>query len=246
MEWILKIKENPIDIKYPIEGMQVADNGAKRGPFFFSIDDAIAALNEIEPMETQYMPLPIPPQNTAYYTHTKDMTQFKVILDIPKAIQTIRYEYRDIQRVDFIGFPRVLCSIEVTKAHGGWKLTDSRLYAVEDNVKLVPQTRLSHFPFPNVYKDYREGAICWGANQLPIFKELRDLEGLFHLFLQAPFNEDLGTRILAKKKGMTFLSYLEQIENNGQPAPFNDEDLVPCAVSFGDLMETKVITNEEI
>lgn len=245
MEWILKIKDNPIDVKYPIEGLQVADNGTKRGPFFFSTDDAIAAFKEIEGSEAFYMSLPIPPSNTAYYTHTRDLMQFKVIMDIPKAIQTIYYDSRNIQRIDFIGFPRLLCAVEVIKKSNGWKITDTRLFAVEENVKLEPQTRLSHFPFPNVYKDFREGEICWGANRLPIFKELRDIEGLFQLFLQAPFNEDLGTRILAKKQGMTFLSYLEELENNEQPAPFNDEDLIPCTVTFGDLMEAKIKNSME-
>lgn len=239
MKWILELRDNPIDIKYPVEGMQIADNGSKRGPYFFSIDDTIAALKEFDPSESEYMPMPIPPKNTAFITSTKDMTQFKVIMDIPKAVQTIRYDAMGNQGVYFVGFPRTLCAIEVKQGYEGWKVTDSRLFAIEENTKLEAGTKLSHFPFPNVYKGSREGAICWGANVLPIFKEIRDLENIFQMFLQAPFNEDLGLRILAKQQGMTFHSYLEHLENDGEPKPFNDEDLIPCGMQFGGLMDIK-------
>lgn len=236
MAWTLDILENPEDIRFPIKGMETSANGLKRGPYFFSVDDVVAALKQVAPSVNSFVPMELPPRNTVYITHSNDLTQYKVIMEIPKAIQTIRYENGGVKRLEFIGFPRLLCSVSVKKVTEGWRVDDSKLFAVEEQAKIDYHTQLFHFPFPNVYKNQTVGDICWGGNSLPIYKEIRDLEKVFHLFLQAPFNEDLQTFVFSNHQ-KSFLSYLEKVTNDETPLPFNDEDLIPCKMTFGDLLE---------
>ena len=235
MKWNFTIEEQPKDILYPIEGYQTAINGTKRGPFFFSIADMCTALTELDSNTNieGFISMPLLPKNVIYMTHTKNMDSYKLILDFPKTIHPLRYENSKVKRMDFVGFPRVLLHVIAQKYGEEWKVSDTKIFALEETAKLLPSTKLSHFPFTNVYKD--TGVICWGMNTIPAFKELYELDSLYYLFAQAPFNEDLGTRILTKKMGTTFLSYLEEIDKE-ESTQFNDEDLIPCSYTFGDLI----------
>lgn len=236
MKLQLTICDNPIDIRYPIEAYEIGTKGQKRGPFYYSIEDLIGAFNQFK-QEDEYVEIPLLPEQTAHVTHTRNMNNFRLILDFQKSIQLIRYESMKIQREDFLGIPRCVLSLNVMKVENGWKVKSTRIFAVEEDVKLLPNTQLSHFPYPNVYKEGIPGSICWGFNNLPTFKDLRELSSIYQLFLSAPFNEHLGTRIFSKEKFHTFQEYLELLDKYDEPQDFKDEELIPCGLTFADLLK---------
>lgn len=67
------------------------------------------------------------------------------------------------------------------------KLCVSYVYAASDEV-VTDQSRLSYFPFSNVYED---GKICWGQNTLPNINAMRDFDLVTGLFFGSPANTDL-------------------------------------------------------
>lgn len=230
------LSSTPIDANYPIEAYEIGVKGQVRGPFYYSIEDMVSALHEVKDSEDTFVRMPILPMHTVHVSHTRNMNRFKLVLDFPKSIQTIHYETSSEKRVDFIGIPRTLMIVGVEKTkENRWKVVSesTKLFAIEEHANIQEDTTLYHFPFPNVYKDEDVGKICWGLNQLPLFDELKDLESLFQLFLSAPFNEDLGIRLFTKKVVNSFSDYLQLMEKNEKPQPFNDEELISCSQVLG-------------
>lgn len=67
------------------------------------------------------------------------------------------------------------------------KVADCYLCVVKDE-RLTPDTPLYHYPFSNVFPDWR---ICMGNNALPVYKDPARLHTLVAYLLRLPNNNDL-------------------------------------------------------
>ncbi|KYD20582.1 hypothetical protein [Caldibacillus debilis] len=232
MKWCLEITDVPQNTDFPILGYQIMDNGVRRGPFYFRVEDLITALSsepdfigeaeeELDKHSTPTLPL-----GTIRYSANPLKTKHRVTMAIDKKMWEIRYEGDD--EFYCIGFPRLIVQYLVEQSLGQYRVTEMRLFAVrDDNKPINDETQLYRFPFPNVNKE--SGIVCWGQNPRLEIKSLVELERAFYWFVSAPFNEDWGVRTTL---GIPrFKTLIQRIKEQ----PFNDEWLIPANRNFADL-----------
>lgn len=232
MKWQFEISDKPVNPNFPVLATQVFDSGAKKGPFYFSIEQFLTAFESGDTggKVTVFENTPALPNGTIQYACSDDRTVHRVTLELPKSIWDIRYEKVD----DFfpIGLPRLIVKYEVKRLAGSFYVSEIKIFSVMDDGKAITEdTPLYSFPYPNVYKD--SGSVCMGANERITLSDLTELQSKFIFFIQSPFNEELGMRTTTGVNN--FLKFIEL--NQGKP--FNDEWLMPPSAiykTFGDLI----------
>jgi len=230
MEWVLVISDSPKNKDYPIIGHQIADNGARRGPFLFKVQDIVDSL--VCPMnEPNYMPgsgddfrnekrIPTLPYGTVGYSSSEEGKE-RISMVIDKGIWPIKYHNNPAETY-LIGFPKLIIQYVLLPlgSTGHKRIISTKIFAIEDDHKPVTnQTKLYLFPFPNVSKS--NGTVCWGGNSNLTVANLTELEIIFPLFLAAPFGEDYGMSIA--DGSLNFGKYIQ----TAQDKPFNDDLLLP-------------------
>lgn len=235
MKWTLNLSTEPVDYEYPVEAIEVLNNGMTRKRYL-RVEDVIESLEAIIRAQDSFFELPLLPKRCIHFTQTKSGRCTQLLVEIEKAIFPIRYSVkRDELETYFIGFPRLLVCFKLFQDEhtGVYRLNGqgTKLFALEENAEINEDTSLYCFPFPNVYTD---GHICWGMNQLPTFPSLVALEKFMSIFTSAPFNEDLGLKVL---NGMNkFKQYIEAFEDQ----PFDDVLLMPANLTIQELMERTI------
>jgi Prokaryotic E2 family D len=236
MKWHLEISDCPENAAYPILAYQVNDSGVKRGPFYLSVESIIEGLQkkpgnllDANGMRSEEKSTPSLPFGTIRYSTNEHKTRERVTMEIAKKQWEIRYG--DEEEIHTIGFPRMVVQYLVVESEIKKKISEMRIYAVEDNKKHINDaTPLYTFPFPNVGKS--NAIVCWGQNQRVEIASLVELERAFLWFVSAPFNEDHGVETTLGIPN--FKKLIKSIEDK----PFDDELLVPQKQTFGDLFKT--------
>lgn len=234
MKWKFEISDLPEDVNFPVMGTQILDNGVKRGPFYFKIEDIIKALQkepdnllDAEEVKNREEPTPVLPFGTIRYSKNKTGERHRVTMVMDKKMWDIRY-FDDEHKFYTIGFPRMIIQYLVVPTDLYFQIAEMRIYAILDDKKPVTdETPLFVFPYPNVSKG--NAIVCWGQNKRLEIQNLTELERAFRWFIAAPFNEDHGVRTTL---GINhFKSLLKRIKDK----PFDDEWLMPMNITFGKL-----------
>lgn len=233
MKWVLEITDVPLDARYPVVGYQCFDNGIRRGPFYYRLEDVLSALMETPDINTKEEEklnfTPLLPKGTLKYGVNKNQTAFGVTMEIDKKMFDIRYSGDD--EIYCIGFPRMVVQY-ILRSIGYQKycITEMKIYAVEDNKQSITNdTELYYFPYPNVNPS--SGIVCWGANERIELNSLVELERAFVWFVSAPFGEDYGVRTTLGINN--FRGLITKIKDK----PFNDDWLIPVGKRFGDIFQ---------
>jgi len=228
MEWQIKIPCEPKDLNRFIEGTLVNSNGSIQGPFMLTTEEIIDAFQALlrKDVSSNYMTLPMLPNNTLHFTHNRMGTKAKILL-------VFEPEKTFIQHVQlkgdgfFIETPRTIFSVELVKANMEWQVKNVAACAVDVNKEDINEdTDLYQFPFPHVSKN--SGSICWGTNSLPVFKAVRECVRVKDLFFGSPFSEDYGMALLSGYR--SFKDYLLENEDKG----FQHNDLIPMNIKLKD------------
>ena len=234
MQWQFELTDQPINPQFPITAYQVYDNGARKGPFYFSINDLVTALNaepeyhyDAENERAKEDSTPSLPFGTIRYSVNEAKTRQRVTMEIPQKQWEIRYGHENDVFYS-IGFPRMVIQFLVNSVGDVLRVDETRIYAVLNNGQpITDDTPLFHFPYTNVGKT--NGIVCWGRNARLTVTQLVELERMFGWFVAAPFGEDHGVRTT---HGIgRFQRLIEEINNN----PFDDEWLIPFNQTFGEL-----------
>ena len=236
MQWQFELTDKPINPEYPITAYQVNDNGAKKGPFYFSIPDLISALTaepeyhyDAEKERAKEISTPALPFGTIRYSVDESKTRQRVTMEIPQKQWEIRYDQAN-DNFYTIGFPRMVIQFLVSSIGDGLRVDETRIYAVlNDGQPITDDTPLFHFPYTNVGKT--NGIVCWGVNARLTATQLVELERMFGWFVAAPFGEDHGVRTT---HGIGhFQKLIKEIENKS----FDDGWLIPFNQTFGELFQ---------
>lgn len=150
---------------------------------------------------------------------------FSCVIVIPAGKFPVQY----VNTQFILPFPSTVFFFEVENGN----VVISRCYMVKDE-NVNDETRLYHYCYSNVYDN---GRICWGTNNLPAVKNLKELDGLVTLFFSAPSNNDL---FLPK----SMLNGCEQYSGNirglymdlNGKEKFPDEYLKETYLKLGDLL----------
>lgn len=223
MKWVFELSETPMNPDFPIEGIQIFQSGAKKGPYYFTLHEFIEtfqARDEINKREQLiFESSPTLPNGTIRYMHNKDKSVFRFFIELPKRVWGIRY---DNEKTLFpIGFPRLLVKYDVTACiDAKYFVSNMEVFSVlNDGMPITEDTQLYFFPYPNVYKG--TGAVCMGANERIQLSCFTELERSFVYFAQSPFNEDLG---ICTTLGIgNFRKFIELYQGQA----FNDDWLLP-------------------
>lgn len=232
MKWQFEISDKPVNANFPVVATQVFDSGAKKGPFYFSIEQFLATFESrhIGETATVFENTPPLPNGTIQYACSDDRTVHRVTLEFPKSVWDIRYD----NLIDFfpMGLPRLIVIYEVKRNAESFYISETKIFAAMDDGKAINEdTPLYSFPYPNVYK--HNGSVCMGGIERITLSYLTELQSKFIHFIQSPFNESLG---MYTTTGVN--NFMKFIEMN-QGKPFNDEWLMPPSgiyKTFGDLM----------
>lgn len=236
MQWQFELTDQPINPSFPITAYQYFDNGVKKGPFYFAINDLISALStepdyhyDAESERLKEDSTPSLPYGTIRYSANENRTRQRITMEIPQKQWEIRYGEEN-EHFYTIGFPRMVIQFLVTSLDQVLRVDETRIYGVlNDGQPISNDTPLFHFPYTNVGK--ANGIVCWGANARLTVTDLVELQRLFGWFVAAPFGEDHGVRTT---HGIGhFRKLVEEIENK----PFDDEWLIPFNQTFGELFE---------
>lgn len=251
MKWNFEISDCPENSALPVKAFRISDNGAKSGPFYYSMESFINSLStpvisaecEASPFITNnYLGekrLPVLPIGTVGYSSSLSgsIPKERITIVLDKAITPIRYRTQD--NIHFIGMPKLILQAIVINVPGSKKrrVIKSKLFAVKDDGNpITNETPLYKFPFPNVNKS--EGTICFGANDAVLLDDLTQIERVYHLFTDAAFNEDYGMSLL---NGIFYFS--EYLADDAAAKPFDDEMLIPAHTTFGNLYGTEYVNS---
>lgn len=237
MKWVLEIPDVPRDTRYPVVGNQKMDNGVKRGPFYYRVEDVVSALTakpDVIISEDELINhTPLLPRGTLMYGENKDKTVLSVTMEHPKKMFDIRYAGDD--ELYCIGFPRLIIQYKLESCiNKRYRITEMKVYAVEDDGQpITHESKIYYFPYPNVSPSH--GLVCWGNNERVEIDSLVELERALIWFVSAPFSEDYGVRTTL---GITnFKQLISKIKNK----PFDDDWLVPVGKRFGDIFNKSSI-----
>ncbi|MDE3841012.1 hypothetical protein C0966_17245 (plasmid) [Bacillus methanolicus] len=238
MRWQFELTDVPKNAEYPIEAFQIGDNGVRRGPFYYRVEDIITALqqtpenaHDADALRDEEHSTPVLPRGTIRYSRNNSGTKQRVTMVLDKKMWEIRYGEED--EFFTIGFPRMILQYLVVPANeNGFRISEMRIYSIQDNGQPVTEdTPLFTFPYPNVSKS--NGIVCWGQNERLHIHSLVELERAFRWFVAAPFNEDHGVRTT---HGINrFRTLIEKIREQS----FEDDWLMPSNKVFGDLFNNK-------
>lgn len=224
MEWNIKIPFHRNTSERFIEVQKSDGNEIQFGKYFVTPMELIEALSHFNRKGENFDRQPLLPQNCIHFMRTADNKFFQLIISTPKMKRLVKYRTTDFH---FIEVPRAIMVINVTNDGQNFRLNNSRLFAVKDEV-LTKESALYVYPFPNVEKS--EGTICWGSNQFNSFPCLTALNRIFDAFYDAPFGEDYGMRLLSG-----YPSFKQYLADNEEKA-FIDNDLYPTSKVLGDLI----------
>ncbi|MEK5071659.1 hypothetical protein [Sporosarcina sp. FSL K6-1508] len=238
MKWQFEISDTPVNLALPITGYQIYSSGAKKGPYYYSMEDFLDAIKcqpdneyDADGFRLNEKSSPVLPFGTIRYSVNETETRQRITMEIPQKQWDIRYGDSEDTFYN-IGFPRMVLQFVLSTSVGATesKIVETRIYAVlNDANPITDQTSLYIFPYPNVGKS--NGIVCWGSNQRLTIAQLVELERMFRWFVGAPFNEDHGVRTTI---GIPrFKKLIEVIQDK----PFDDEWLMPLNKTFGDLFE---------
>lgn len=239
MKWVFEIEDVPSNPAFPVVGTQHFTNGAKKGPYYFSLEDFMSALKSqpdtLIDIETEEVSTPPLPMGTIRYAVDKISDMERTVIEIPKRQWQIQYGETNNEFYT-IGFPRMVVQYKTQSLTGGNKsrIRDVYIHAVLDNKHpITDTTELYLFPYPNVWQE--DGRVCWGRNQALEINELVELERMFNWFISAPFNEELGVKTIHGIPNFKLL--IEEIKDQ----EFNDDWLLPDRKNetFGDLFKNK-------
>ncbi|MEN0651321.1 hypothetical protein NSQ82_20315 [Caldifermentibacillus hisashii] len=234
MKWQFEISDIPEDANFPVRGLQIMDNGVKRGPFYFRVEDIIQALtkepdnlHDADGEKAKEESTPVLPVGTVRYSTNKTGSKHRITMVMDKKMWDIRY-FDNEYKFYTVGFPRMIVQYLVVPVGSYYRISEMRIYAVLDDRKPISEeTPLFVFPYPNVSKG--NAIVCWGQNERLEIKNLVELERAFRWFVAAPFNEDHGVRTTF---GINrFKTLLDRIKDQ----PFDDEWLMPMNKTFGQL-----------
>lgn len=235
MRWQFEICDVPSNAEYPVEAYQIGDNGVRRGPFYFRVEDLITALEQqpdnaydADGLRGDETSTPSLPFGTIRYSRNEVGSKQRITMELKKKMWEIRYGNED--EFFTIGFPRMVLQYLVAPVGEKLRISEMRIYAVPDNRQPISDgTPLFTFPYPNVGKS--NGIVCWGLNQRLEIESIVQLERAFLWFVSAPFNEDHGVRTTL---GISrFRALIERIKDR----PFEDDWLMPSNIQFGDLFK---------
>lgn len=238
MRWQFEMSDVPKSTEFPIEAFQVMDNGIKRGPFYFSVEDMIRALEQApentfdaDTLKGEETNTPTLPFGTIVYAKNESGSRQRATMLLDKKQWEVRYG--DENEIFTIGFPRMILQYLVVPSNEkNYKITEMRIFAVKDDKKpITDETQLFTFPYPNVNKS--NGIVCWGQNARLELDSLVELERSFRWFVSAPFNEDHGVRTSLGIQRFRVL--LEKIRDKS----FDDEWLLPSTLNFSGLTQNK-------
>lgn len=237
MRWQFELSDIPKNAEYPIEAHQIGDNGVRRGPFYFRVEDMITALqqtpenaHDADSLIGEEQSTPPLPLGTIRYSRNDSRSRQRVTMLLDKKIWEIRYGNEE--NFYSIGFPRMILQYLIVPINGiGLRILEMHIYAVKDDGQPMKEdTPLFVFPYPNVSKS--NGIVCWGQNERLEIESIVELERAFRWFVAAPFNEDHGVRTTHGINRFRLL--LEQI----QDLSFEDDWLIPSHKVYRDLFNT--------
>lgn len=234
MKWQFEISDCPLNPNFPVLAYQVYDNGIKKGPFYFTMNDFLESLQAkpdsfhdaeaLKQLETNISPTF--PVGTIRYSSNESQTRERVTMEIPQKQWDIKY--RESDEFYTIGFPRMVIQYLLSSTNDSKRIVETRIFAVLNNGKPInDETPLYAFPYPNVGK--ANGIVCWGQNQRLEIQRLTELERSFQWFIASPFNEDHGVRTT---HGIgNFRKLIDHIIEK----PFEDDWLIPLNRTFNSL-----------
>lgn len=154
--------------------------GTKKIKYVSVEDYATLIKNGLCNTGTTYMIGKLP---TGYYNASIGMNKkgfaCEAILVLPKKMHYITY----MQSMYNMELPSLVFAFKVENN----MVLETHVFCVKKE-EMSPDARLYRFPLGNVSPD--SGRVCWGANQLPKVKCLKDLDMIMTYFISSPFNSD--------------------------------------------------------
>lgn len=154
----------------------------------------------------------------------------KAVMVLPAGKQMMKYEdtYYDA------AIPSLVFDFDVSDE----RLSSTQVYVMK-NEKPTDKSQLYRYPFGNVSES---GTVCWGRNQLPKIRKLKDLEEIMMLFIQSPCNSDYyRSSMYCGHEGVSLRELFEMLKDEES---YPEDYLVPLKgtkgnVVLGNLMQWK-------
>lgn len=144
----------------------------------------------------------------------------EAILILPKKVQRITY----MNTTYNMELPSLVFAFQIE----GGRMKKTHVFCMKKE-QPTSKSMLYHFPLGNVAS--QDGSVCWGANQLPDVKCLKDLDVIMTYFISSPFNSDHYRRNENNKmKDFELRDLCVYVEKEGK---FDEEQILMPMTSSG-------------